>query len=148
MIKILDNKREEEAREILRVQIPSYRVEAELINFYDIPPLQDTEQSIMTSEETFIGYLVDDKLVAFLSYEEEESMVDICRMVVHPDYFRKGIARMLLQELFTRVPFGVKFTVSTGRDNLPAVHLYLQSGFKIVKDVEVTKGFYITVFEK
>jgi hypothetical protein len=42
MIKMLITKDRTVAQKILEVQIPSYRVEAELIGFQGIPPLHDT----------------------------------------------------------------------------------------------------------
>jgi len=41
-----------------------------------------------------------------------------------------------------------KVVVSTGKENLPAVNLYLKNGYKKEKDIEISKGMYITEFEK
>jgi hypothetical protein len=38
--------------------------------------------------------------------------------------------------------------VSTGKENVPAVKLYLKKGFNKVKDREIATGIYITEFEK
>ena len=51
----------EEILVLLSLQIASYRVEAELIGFDDIPPLKDGIQSIREAEETFYGFFVDEQ---------------------------------------------------------------------------------------
>ncbi|MEK1833044.1 hypothetical protein AAAC51_41440 [Priestia megaterium] len=54
MIKKLDNKNKEIATEILSIQISSYLVEAKIIDYYDLPPLRDTTDSLQECEETFL----------------------------------------------------------------------------------------------
>jgi len=51
LIKKIDITNLKFAKEVLSVQLPSYQVEAELIDFYDIPPLKDTV-STPKSEDT------------------------------------------------------------------------------------------------
>ena len=41
-----------------------------------------------------------------------------------------------------------KIIVSTGKENLPAVNLYLKNGYEKKNDIEISKGIYITEFEK
>lgn len=81
----------EEILHLLALQIASYRVEADLIGFEDIPPLKDGIQSIREAEETFYGYYVQEenerKLVGAISYSREGCVVTICRMMVHPHFF-------------------------------------------------------------
>ncbi len=42
MIKIINIRNRKDAEDVLNVQIPSYKVEAEIIDSYEIPPLRDT----------------------------------------------------------------------------------------------------------
>ncbi len=55
MIQPLLIEQEEVAKQVLQIQIPAYKVEAELIDFYDIPPLKDTVSSLQQCGETFTG---------------------------------------------------------------------------------------------
>jgi len=41
-----------------------------------------------------------------------------------------------------------KVVVSTGKENLPAVNLYLKNSYKKKKDIKIKQGIYITEFEK
>ncbi|MGE8077579.1 GNAT family N-acetyltransferase [Peribacillus loiseleuriae] len=148
MIKAMNIKQEETARETLGNQLPAYQIEAELINFHEIPPLKDTVETIMTSREQFFGYYIESQLTGFISFEETESEIDICRMVVHPNFFRKGIAKKLIQYILHTIKGHKKITVMTGEKNYPAKNLYLSLGFIKVKTVEVADGIFLSGFEK
>jgi ribosomal protein S18 acetylase RimI-like enzyme len=139
---------EKVAEEILAVQIPSYSKEAELIGYDEIPPLMDTTGSLMVCGETFYGYLVEGKVAGAISYKREGNVVDIHRLIVHPDHFRQGIGQSLLQYV-ERVEAGAaKFVVATGTRNEPAKRLYLKNGFLAVREHEAAPGLYLTFYEK
>ena len=148
MIKRLDTKDSKTAEQIVDLQKKSYLIEAELINFYDIPPLKDTIDTIIQCDEVFYGYYTEDVLAGLISYKLEEDLVDIYRVAVHPEYFRRGIAKQLIQ-FIEDVNKGIeKIIVSTGLKNRPAVSLYLKLGFRRVSEVEVAEGVYVVSFEK
>jgi ribosomal protein S18 acetylase RimI-like enzyme len=144
----------EEILTLLALQIASYRVEAELIGFDEIPPLKDGIQSIREAEETFYGYYVNEqegpKLVGVISFEREGSIVTICRMMVHPDFFRRGIASSLLQHILIEQERegATRFVVSTGSANSPAIRLYEGYGFIVRRVFTVPPGVSLTTFER
>ncbi|HET9655743.1 MAG TPA: GNAT family N-acetyltransferase, partial [Kineosporiaceae bacterium] len=74
----------------------------------------------------------------------DPGLLDIERLVVHPDHFRRGHARALLAAL----PPSPVTVVSTGRDNAPARALYLGLGFRPVGDAEVVPGLWVTRFRR
>lgn len=135
------------ADEILAIQIPSYKIEAALIGFSGIPQLFDSVDSIMTSEEVFIGYRLDHEWAGFLSYSFEQDMMEICRLVVDPNHFRKGIGGKLL-EASLALADGKKVMVSTGSKNQPALNLYKRFGFEIVNEVEAAPGVLLCLLER
>ncbi|MBW9234550.1 GNAT family N-acetyltransferase, partial [Leptospira santarosai] len=112
------------AHNILAIQLPSYQIEADLIEFQGIPALSETVDDIMDSKEIFIGYYEDNQLLGVLSYEENEDFVDICRLVVSPASFRKGIGRQLVSYVVEEIRGSRDVIVSTGLKNTPAVTLY------------------------
>lgn len=147
MIVKLDHRDQKIAELMLDVQLPAYKVEAKLINFEGIPQLKDTVESIQASNENFIGYFIEKNLVAFLSYTDSETEYQICRLVVHPTYFKQGIARRLVNDFLKNIVQNKKVIVSTGSDNSPAINLYLSSGFTFQKKVEVAPNVFISLFE-
>ena len=97
----------------------------------------------MNSKEIFIGYYEDDQLLGVLSYEENEDFVDICRLVVSPASFRKGIGRQLVSYVVEEIRGNRDVIVSTGLKNIPAVTLYEKLGFKQERTVEIAPGVQI-----
>ncbi|MDQ3386171.1 MAG: GNAT family N-acetyltransferase [Actinomycetota bacterium] len=97
MIHKLDIHKETAARRVLDMQLRSYAVEAEIIGFNEIPPLHDTIHSLSNSGETFLGCFESESLVAVISYKFQDSILDIHRLFVDPEYFRQGYAGRMLQ---------------------------------------------------
>lgn len=148
MIKNLDIKRDDIAKAVLDLQIESYKIEAEIIQFYDIPTLKDTIESIRKCDEIFHGYFIDGTLAGIISCKIEDNTLDIHRVAVHPKFFKKGIAKKLLNFIERYDKNVRKIIVCTGKENTPAVNLYLRMGYKEVRDIEISEGMYLTGFEK
>jgi len=148
MIGELNLKNKEIAKQVLELQVASYRIEARIIGFYGIPPLKDTVDSLQGCGEIFYGYFIDDVLVGMISYKEIENSSDIHRVAVHPCFFRMGIADKLINFVEGLESDINKVVVCTGKENIPAVSLYLKNGYKKMKDMEISKDIYITKFEK
>lgn len=132
---------------VLDLQRKSYKVEADLIGTDEIPPLKETFEQLQECGETFIGYYIDGRLAGAVSYKKEEgNVMDIHRMMVHPNFFRRGIARKLINQL-EQISYS-EIIVSTGAANTPAVKLYEKLGFERQKDSVVGDGLLIANFKK
>ncbi|MGO4184811.1 GNAT family N-acetyltransferase [Paenibacillus sp. TAF43_2] len=136
------------AKEVLRIQLPSYRVEAELIDFYEIPPLKDTVDTLRNCGEIFYGYYINNELCGAIAIMIDNNIIDIHRLIIHPDHFRKGIAKQLLQHIESVGVSGNVIVVSTGSKNAPAVNLYKQSGYVETGFIEVEERLSLTSFQK
>ena len=67
--------------------------------------------------------------------------------MVDPDYFRKGIARQLINHVLQ--DYQVKaFTVETGRDNTPARKLYEGLDFKLLKTYTADENIVKVRYQK
>jgi ribosomal protein S18 acetylase RimI-like enzyme len=98
--------------------------------------------------ETFYGYFVGGEMVGAVSYKVETGVMDVHRLVVHPEHFRKGIARSLMKHIeYTEASLS-EIVFSTGSKNLPARRLYRSPGFAQKREVEVARGLRVTLFEK
>lgn len=137
---------------LLIIQQTAYRIEADLIGFDDIPPLHDTPETLRATTETFYGFWVDDVLAGAIAVEilTANDTLDICRMMVHPDYFRRGIATSLLNyaEAITIESGLSRLIVSTGTLNGPARQLYERHGFLVHDTVSIGEGVTLTQYEK
>ncbi len=135
-------------RNILEIQIPAYQVEAGLIGYWEIPPLRDTLETLKASSESFYGYFEDGKLLGVISYRMEGDVMELCRLVVHPNFFRKGIGKTLLMYLEKIEKHMTKMRVSTGSKNAPAIALYRGYGFEEVEVIGVDENLTLSVFQK
>jgi len=146
MIELIDIKEKRIAARIQEIQLASYQIEAELIAFANLPPLRDTIQDLTTCGEIFYGYVVEGTIVGAVSYTIEADHLRICRMMVHPAYFRRGIADQLITHLMDKYPALMK-VVTTGARNTPAIRLYQKHGFKLVREIEVEPGLSLAWLE-
>ncbi|WP_186759604.1 N-acetyltransferase [Planococcus sp. CPCC 101016] len=144
MIHEIDHQNEQLAKEIQEIQQAAYRIEAELMGFDGIPQLYEAVHEIQNSPETFIGYSIE-RLQGVVSYRVKQGIVDIHRLVVDPDHFRKGIGKQLIAYLLERYK-GYEFMVSTGTANKPAIALYQANGFRELRVFEVAPGVHCTQF--
>ena len=68
-------------------------------------------------------------------------------LVVDPEFFRRGIARKLIE--FVLQHYAVKqFTVETGKDNGPARKLYESFGFQLLKTYTADEGILKVRYQK
>lgn len=148
MIKKIDITNPKLVIEILYVQILSYKVEADLINYDEIPPLKDTVDTIQQCGENFYGYYINEELSGVISIQIENGVMDIHRLFVHPKHFRKGIAKTLLDFIQTNEKGFETIIVSTGSKNVPAINFYQKNGFSKTKEIKVDERLSLTLFNK
>ncbi|WP_328525577.1 GNAT family N-acetyltransferase [Kribbella sp. NBC_00359] len=147
MIRPLDLSDRAVAERVLTIQHAAYAVEAELIGFDGIPPLQEDLTGLMASTEHWLGRYDGPVLVGAVAYELTDDSVDISRLIVDPAYARRGHGRALLDHLDQLEPRPVSL-VSTGSANTPAVTLYKSRGYTEIGQVEVAPGVCVTQFRR
>jgi ribosomal protein S18 acetylase RimI-like enzyme len=149
MIKKIVLNTEKITTELISLQRASYAVEAEIIGYYDIPPLKETAEDLMNCGETFFGFYLGEQLAGAISFTlDSPAAASICRMIVHPNHFRKGIAQQLLDYLELKLQGMDSMEVSTGKLNSPAITLYKKNGFHWLEDIEVAPDLIISRFLK
>ena len=150
MIELIDIQDDVLAEQVLTVQRPSYQQESDLIEYPNLPPLFETVADLQNSDETFVGYWLDGQLAGVLSYEQTDEGLHIDRLVVHPNYFRRGIGRALLAWVETAVstPSPSPITVSTAAKNQPAIKLYQSQGYTIVQHKTLPDGLELVLLRK
>ena len=83
-----------------------------------------------------------------MSWKRTGPLVDIHRLVVHPDRFRRGIAGRLLDALAEHEPDAERTIVATGAANPPARRLYERRGFAPVEERVVGGSIRIIIYER
>lgn len=147
MIQVLNLTDDSIAERILLIQKLAYRIEADLIGFDGIPALHETIADIRNSAEIFLGYFVDDVLAGVLSYSVDAKILDIGRLVVHPDYFRLGIGQALVKHVESLKNVET-IVVLTGAANMPARKLYEGLNYQLIRQRILVEGLQIAEYVK
>ena len=135
------------ASAVLDLQRQAYRVEADLIGSEGIPPLRETLEELQACGESFLGAVVDGRLAGAISWRVDAATIDIHRLVVDPDHFRRGLATALVRSLLESESDASRAIVQTGAENEPAARLYLREGFQRVDEVSLD-GLRVARFAK
>jgi ribosomal protein S18 acetylase RimI-like enzyme len=136
------------AARVLELQRRSYEVEARLIGSDRIPPLHESLEELQACGETFLGAYVEGRLAAVVSWRFDGTTIDIHRLAVLPEFFRRGIGVALLRAALASESKARRAIAQTGAANDPAKQLYRGEGFVELGDREVLPGLWITQFER
>ncbi len=128
MITKLDNSNEAVANDIFTIFQNSYKVEAQLIGTLDFPPLFRSINNIENSTTQFYGFSENECLAAVIEIAMEGRQLHINSLTVDPSYFRKGIAKKLINYVLENMNY-TEGIVETAVVNIPAIKLYKKHGF-------------------
>jgi len=135
------------AVELLDLQHTSYALEAALVGDDRIPPLLQDEVGLASWRGRWRTAWDGTDLVGAIAWWERDDYIDIEKVMVRPAALRQGIASTLLDQVLARA--GARdVLVATGRDNVPAVALYLGRGFAADGDRLVPPGIWITTLRR
>jgi ribosomal protein S18 acetylase RimI-like enzyme len=133
---------------VLDLQRRAYEVEARLIGSDRIPPLHESLEELQACGETFLGAYLEGRLAAVVSWRFDGATIDLHRLAVLPDFFRRGIGVALLRAALGSEPEARRAIAQTGAANEPAKQLYRGEGFAELGDREVLPGLWISQFER
>ena len=131
------------AARLLALQQRSYAVEAALIGYPALPPLQETLDDLRVDTARFFSIWQDDELIAALSLDDQAEPPCITRLMVDPAHFGKGHASRLLGEVLMR---GIPLEVGTAAANEPARRLYEKHGFRLLETFRTPDGLALVVY--
>lgn len=140
-IERLDLRDRDTAEELWSLQHAAYRIEASLIGVADLPPLRETIGDLQACGETFWGLRTPEgQLAGALATEREGEKTIICRMMVHPAFFRQGIGHRLLSRVMAEHSPNGLWEVTAEIRNRPAIALYEKNGFRPVETFSPVPG--------
>jgi ribosomal protein S18 acetylase RimI-like enzyme len=140
-----------DAEEILALQKLAYISEAKLYNDYDIPPLRQTLAEILDDFKNYIVLkAVSGKVIvgSVRGQINDEGACYIGRLMVHPDFQKRGIGSRLLaaiEAVFPKVP---KYTLGTGQESVDNLRLYQKLGYTPVNTERMSEAVVIVFLEK
>jgi ribosomal protein S18 acetylase RimI-like enzyme len=140
----------EDLPEILRLQKLAYLSEAKLHGDYTLQPLTQTIEELQAEfAEKIILKLLGEKnnIVGSVRAYEENGRVYIGKLMVHPDYQKRGWGTCLLQameRLYKHKIFEL-FTSGKSENNL---RLYKKNGYKEYKRQRIAGNIELIFMEK
>lgn len=147
MITKINHRNTQTAKSIHLLFQLSYTIEAQWLRSEHFPPLYRTVEDIFKSDTVFYAYLEDEVPVAIIEIKNEKTTTDIHSLVVHPDYFRKGLGITLMTYVLRTMESQV-FIVETGLENEAATNLYRKLGFQEVEQWDTSFGVRKIKFQK
>lgn len=121
-------------KEILSLQKLAFQTEAESHGNYDIEPLKQTYESICEdfATYTFLKITLDNRIIASVKSRINEGTVWVGKLIVSPDFRRKGLGKKLLHEVEKLYPEAERFQLFTAASSIHNIRLYESVGYKII----------------
>lgn len=140
----------EDVSEILDLQKLAYRKEAVLYHDWNIPPLTQTLHEIQAEFETSVFLKVDqaDRIIGSVRALLDSGTCKIGRLIVHPEYQKRGIGSLLLKTIEAYFPEAQRFELFTGTKSGDNIRLYQKLGYKEFRQQDLSQKVRIVFLEK
>ncbi|MEW6112916.1 MAG: GNAT family N-acetyltransferase [Thermodesulfobacteriota bacterium] len=139
-----------DAAEILALQKLAYQSEAILYDDWSIPPLTQTLTEIEAefSQKTFLKTHCSGMIVGSVRAAIDGGTCSIGRLIVHPEYRRKGIGTQLMSAIEERFPSALRFELFTGEKSKGNIRLYENLGYRTFRKERMSPRVVTVFMEK
>jgi len=130
----IDIATENDSKSILELQKVSFHQRGLDYNNMNLKPLVETHEDFF---RTFVNYkylkaIINDIIIGSVRANESNGTCYISRLIVHPNYQRKGIGSKLLLEIEKHFRKTVKrFELFTGESNRKSISIYKNLGYTV-----------------
>lgn len=136
--------------ELYHLQLLSFESEAEMIGSREVPALQETQEQFTQDFKHWITLKMvndDGTIVGAVRYRAAEEVVEVGRLMVHPRYRNRGLARQLLSAVDEACPAETKelYTCTKSWIN---IRLYEKMGYKRFKEHREDNGLSFVYMRK
>lgn len=117
-------------QEILDLQYIAYQSEADLFGTQDIPPLKQTIEELIEEYNNGVILKIENgnSIIGSVRVRCESGTVHIGKLMVHPQYRKKGLGRSLLREVEALYP-GCRYELFTSTLSVDNIILYESIGY-------------------
>ncbi len=136
--------------EILSIQKAAFISEAEFYQNFNIQPLTQTLDEMETEckNKIVLKAVVDGQTVGSIRANISENICMVNKLIVLPQFQKRGIGKKLLREIETYFPGIKKFKLQTGAFSELNIKLYTQTGYQIIGRSMFEGGVEAVVMEK
>ncbi len=141
---------EDDFAEILNVQKKAFYSEAVLYQSFNIQPLSQTLEEMQEEckDKVVLKAIVDEKIVGSIRANAHEEGCWVNKLVVLPEFQKRGIGEKLLREIEKYFPEAKKSTLGTGANSESNIRLYQKVGYQIVGKTTFEGRVEAVVMEK
>ncbi|MGO9138611.1 MAG: GNAT family N-acetyltransferase [Syntrophales bacterium] len=138
------------AAEILALQKLAYQSEAVLYDDWSITPLTQSLHQIKKEfdELTFLKVCDSGRLIGSVRASIYDGTCKIGRLIVHPEFRRKGIGTRLMLAIETALPSAGRFELFTGSRSEGNIRLYERLGYRIFRTDRLSPQVDLVFMEK
>jgi ribosomal protein S18 acetylase RimI-like enzyme len=136
--------------ELYKLQLLAFESEAEMIGSRDVPALLETKEE---NEKDFINWnvlkLINDsgKIIGAIRYRKNDDVIEVGRLMVHPDYRHQGLAQKLISQVDLVCPNDTK-ELFTCKKSWINIRLYEKMGYKIFREHTEGNGLPLVYMRK
>jgi ribosomal protein S18 acetylase RimI-like enzyme len=150
MMKRIAHASPDDAPAILELQKLAYQSEAQLYNDWNIPPLTQTLDELISDFTTkiFLKAQVGDKIVGSVKGSLAGETCLIERLIVHPNFQGQGIGTALMAQIESCFDPVLRFELFTGHKSDRNIRLYERLGYHLFKYEKITETLSFAFMEK
>lgn len=136
--------------EILEIQKKAFLSEAELYQNFNIQPLTQTLENMQEEckNKVVLKAEVDGIIAGSIRANMNGVNCWVNKLVVLPQYQKRGIGEELLREIEKYFPEAKKFTLGTGTNSESNIRLYQKVGYQIIGKTTFEGGVEAVMMEK
>lgn len=136
--------------QLYELQLLAFESEAEMIGSRDVPALQETVEDNQKDFKNWTVLKAEDdfgKIIGAIRYREIGGVIEIGRLMIHPDYRHRGFAQKLLVEVDAAFPNRRKelYTCTKSWSN---ILLYKKMGYEAYKEHTEESGLSFVHMKK
>lgn len=139
-----------DSKEILKLQKLAYQSEAKLYNDYNIPPLIQSHDEIDQQFDNcvFLKVIQNGSIIGCVRAFENNGTCYIGRLIVHPDFQKRGIGKKLMKDIENVFKDVKRFELFTGSKSTVNINFYKKLDYNIFKSDKLTEEIEFVYFEK
>ena len=140
----------DDAETILALQRLAYQSEAAIYDDFTLRPFTETlgDMRERSYDRRFLKAVEDGQIVGSVRAFQKDATCHVERLIVHPNYQRRGIGTALLNMIETCFPTASRFELFTGHKSESNIRLYERLGYRAIRQEQVSEKLRLIVMEK
>ena len=140
----------EDAAAILALQRLAFQTEAPVYDDFTLPPLTESLKDLEAqfSRKRFLKAVERGQIIGSVRGFLDAATLHVQRLIVHPDYRRRGVGAALLSRIETAFPAARRFELFTGHKSTGNLRLYERLGYRAFRQERVNEKVTLVFLEK